>query len=130
MDVEIKIEGLKEIDRKLSQLPKNLGRRALLNAIRPAARMVRDDIKARSPVGETGDHKKSIKVKARRQKYTKQYHVQVAVGGDYKSNWLEYGTSRMAAQPHFRPAADAKRGEARKMMVDAIMGAINKVWKR
>jgi len=128
MTFSSRVTGVKELDAKLKKLPKKLGRRAVLNALRPAARIIRDDIKNDAPV-LTGDHKKSIKVKTRAAGKSQANSIEVFVGGDYKSNWLEYGSVHNSAHGHFRRGYDSKKNQAAKKIGDEIFAQIDKVMK-
>ena len=133
MTMEFEVKGLKEIDAKLKQMDKKIGRKVMLGAMRPAAKMVQKEIQARAPM-ETGEYADSISVKAVAAKYGGKYQTRMEAfanrkKGGYKANWLEYGTSTNNSYPHFRPAADSKEAQAQKMMGSKIFEAIDKHWK-
>jgi hypothetical protein len=48
---------------------------------------------------------------------------------DRKAVWLEYGTSKMAARPYFRPARDKVRDEVNDLVRKAVNKALRTVWK-
>lgn len=64
-ELDIKIEGLAELDRKLRGMTDNLAQRALRNAVRAGATVVLRDMRTRVPVGpahfEHGTKKHSTK---------------------------------------------------------------------
>lgn len=66
------------------------------------------DMKARAPLGPTGNLRRSI--------HTKQYAEVVVVAVDRKvaphAGLVEFGTSKMTPRPYFRPAVDAAKGIA------------------
>lgn len=134
MDVEVKVEGLAEIDKKLRLLPERIGRNAMRRALRKGANVIRDQ--ARVNARNLDDPRtsesivKNIAVQGGNRRREKQEGGPVmrvgvlggakskrgggtyAVGGS-KSNpggdtwyWrlLEFGTSKMAARPFMRPA--------------------------
>lgn len=128
--IETKIEGLKELDRKLAELTRQLHDRALRQSVGDAARLVRNKARQLVPV-DTGLLKKNI-IAARSRRNSKpgreQWNVALKqktlkygntranrrknrVGKSYKVDgpafygaFIERGTSKMAARPFLRPA--------------------------
>lgn len=62
---ELKVTGLEDLDRRLSQLPRKMQTRVLGNATRAAARVIRDAAKRNVPK-RTGALHRAIKVKGKR----------------------------------------------------------------
>lgn len=141
MKVEFKIEGAKELDDLLKQLPGRVAGRVAANSLRSGARIIRDEAKRQVPV-DTGDLQKSIKVLTGRtaKRDSRIVHVGVFGKDSRLAHLVEFGTaahriatktkqvlaflvgySRVYARsvqhpgakekPFLRPAADAKVGE-------------------
>ncbi len=116
-----------DIKKKLGQLPGIIQQRVVVGATRAAAKVVADEAKENVPV-RTGLLKKSIAVRMVPKRKTADGHVKfyvvplskvkgtakVSVGGQsgklkyttyaYYAHMVEFGTSKMAAQPFLRPA--------------------------
>ena len=129
----IKVNGLKELEKTLKELPGRLGEKVLRAALRRAANVIKKDAQNRVPVlasptkyRNSGTVKNAIKV---RKSKTAKYGVYVGVkpltnkkileykaaGGKSNQNpndpyywWqLEFGNANMAARPFLRPAFEA-----------------------
>jgi HK97 gp10 family phage protein len=129
--LEVKIEGLDDLDEALKSIPDKLRKRALRNALAAGARVVRDAARAkrradsaRASIINTsnlpwrhGTVEKAISVrtsKVARQAGDVGVFVNVKPvrpGGRDDPNdpfywrWLEFGSSKMAARPFLKPAA-------------------------
>lgn len=131
------ISAFKDLEKLLKQLPEPLAKKALEDAARAGANLLRREIRARAPQGE-GKLKRNILVKKnKRTKYAVNYKVGVA-GKIYYAHFIEFGTSPhliaakrkklltdgqeafgkevqhpgQSARPFLRPAVDAKGQEA------------------
>ncbi len=95
---------LKKLLKSLKQFPVRVQKNVVSGAIRKGAAVVRDEMRTKAPK-DTGDLKKSIKIKKRRSpKDTVKFSVKPFGGlNTAKAYWLEYGTSKMPAQPFIRP---------------------------
>lgn len=116
----VRIEGLKELDRALSQLPKatakNVLRRTAIRALAP----VIADAKLRVPVDE-GDLRDSLKVAGKLSKRQQRKNAKAVAEGKAAvqlyagpaalphAHLVEFGTSHMPPQPFMRPAWDANK---------------------
>ena len=107
----VRVEGLRELDQALTELPratarnvlKRAGMRALEPVVTEAARLAPELF---------GDLKDSVAVSDRRpRRHRKQSDVEVFGGpGPYPQAHLqEFGTQHHAAQPFMRPAWDSKK---------------------
>lgn len=150
MKVAFRIEGAKELDDLLKQLPGRTAGRIGSNALRAGARVIRDEAKRVVPV-DTGDLRDSIKVITGRADRRTQRIVHVgSFGPDSRlAHLVEFGTAvhRITAkagkvlayisgfqrvfarsvlhpgakpQPFLRPAGDAKAREALDTMGDVL----------
>jgi len=108
--MEVKISGLNNLLIKLSVLDSRLDN-AMDEALNEIAEKIRDDAKNFVPV-DTGALQKSIRVEKKRR-----LEVSVVAGGGGIINpksgrevnyagYVEFGTSRMRAQPYMQPALE------------------------
>lgn len=135
---EIKVEGLKQLEATLKQLPARLGEKVMRGALRASAQVIRKDAQSKAPIlkepkkgRKPGTVKNAITV--RRSKKDK-FGVYVGIkgigkkavkefkasGGKARENpddpfywiFLEFGTAKMPAAPMLRPAFEARKLEA------------------
>lgn len=112
----VHIEGLRELDQALSELPKATARNVLVRVLKKGAETVRDAWEPHVPV-LTGHLKGSIvvgpksKLTPRQKRDAKQdgkFFAEYFVGtSDPAGQFNEFGTIHMAAQPSGRPAWDS-----------------------
>lgn len=122
-DFDIQITGLKELDRALQELAWPAARRALRKGMRQGANVVRDEARAKAPI-DSGNLKRRIRTRERSEEAgNMRFDIEVPRSAFY-GRFLEYGTSKMAAKPFLRPAAEAKTEEAVTVMRDALSEAI------
>jgi HK97 gp10 family phage protein len=121
-------EGLRKI---LRALPDEVNMRANKLGAVAMAQFVREKAKSNAPKGETGNLSRAIIVRKEKDggaKWIQFYDVAVRTRGGRKSkktgvvpdsayywHFVEFGTSRMAAQPFLRPAIEDNR--------DAVVGS-------
>ncbi|MPZ58439.1 MAG: hypothetical protein GEU91_18490 [Rhizobiales bacterium] len=108
-----KIEGLRELDQALTELPRAVARSALLRTLKEQGQPIAAAGAALAPRGETGQLAQSYMVGtklSRRQKKLnrKESMVEVYIGPTPhpKSVQTEFGNAHQAPQPHLRPAWD------------------------
>lgn len=122
-DFAVEITGLKELDRALQELAWPAARRALRKGMRQGANVVRDEARAKAPV-DSGLLKRQIRTRERSDLGgDMRYSVEIPRSA-YYGRFIEYGTSKMAAKPFLRPAAEAKTEAAVTAMRDALAEAI------
>lgn len=136
---EMRLDGLKELQSTLKDLPDRIGNNVMRSALRAGAQVIRKEAQQRVPVlQDEVPHRKRATVKnairirrSRRDKVGLFVGVkplkgaQIAAfkkgGGGKGSNnpndpfywtFLEFGTAKMAARPFLRPAFETKKGEA------------------
>lgn len=100
---KIIVTGDKEIDRKLRQLEAKLAKKVIRQALRPALKPTLALARELAPVGETGDTKKAIKIRAGLRSRGRIKIVVMIGAGDFKGktfygSFPEFGTSRQKAQ--------------------------------
>ncbi len=125
MKVTVKVEGLADLNRRLTQLPKAIQGRPLRTAVAAGGRVIQQEAKARVPV-DTGLVRDRIRVMSMRQEQ-RNARAEVVVGvrrvekntrrtDPFYWRFIEFGTRFKPARPFLRPALENKRTEA----VDAI----------
>lgn len=116
------LSGVDELNRVFKQLPKKLGEKAVLNAVRAGARTVRDEARRLVPV-KTGQLRKDIKViTEKKSRRTAEKLVSVGVKGPsaFRAHFIEFGTRNFPARPFLRPAAANKAEEAIRIMTTQL----------
>jgi HK97 gp10 family phage protein len=134
----VRVEGLRELDHALRELPDRIANRGLRASVYAGAKVIRDEAKIRAPKAARslgpyqpppGTLKRSIIMKHVRElsgggrqtffvlvRHGKKYRKQGKRGNLSQDAWywrfLEFGTRKMHARPFLRPALEAKRREA------------------
>jgi len=123
---DFEVQGLKELNERLQQLPVKLERNILRGAIRAGAQTIVQAAKQLCPVGDPsgenvrlyGGYRGALRdsIHARGvQSKNGMIIGGVSVGGTSKkgtdtfyARFIEFGTSKMTARPFLRPAIDSK----------------------
>lgn len=125
MSVGFRIEGLDELERQFDRLIDTSKKTVMRKALNAGIAPIKKEAKANAPV-KTGLLKKSIRSKQMRQ--TKYPAVGIFVSGKaYYWQFIEEGTSKMAAAPFLRPAADSKHEEGVGKFKERLKVEIDKV---
>jgi HK97 gp10 family phage protein len=122
------VEGLGDVQRLLKQLPPRMRSKHVRKATRQAIALVRNDIKARAPVGELGRLVKLVRIRPRRgkrgyQKASLEYRTEGSAGDPKNAffwRFLEFGTKHIPAQPFVFPAADRQFKRVVRKVQDAV----------
>lgn len=115
---KVRVEGLRELDRALGELPRQTGKRLALKVMKEAARPLSEAGAANAPLGPTGNLKASYgvgtKLTRRQGKLNrKESPVEVYVGpNDPAAIQTEFGNEHQAPEPHLRPAWDTGKDKA------------------
>lgn len=106
---KLEVQGAKEIEKVLDDLPDKMREKTVMNATRAGARVIRDEAKSRVPV-RTGELRDAITVKTVK-KSKRSGEDLVKVGFEKptsrRAHLTEYGTVHSPAQPFMRPAIDS-----------------------
>ncbi len=130
MTVTVKVEGFKELERALHELPnkataKNVMKRVLLRRGEPVARAARANV----PI-EEGWLQESIDVSGKLSRRQRSMHkkphrdeveVFIGPGPDPAAHLVEFGSSHQRAQPFLRPAWDQHKA-------GVLSGIANDMW--
>jgi HK97 gp10 family phage protein len=118
--ISMTVRGSSELRRNLNRLRGNERRRAQQDGLDAGARIVETHAKVYCPV-DTGTLRNSIMV----DEVTPNKAV-IAPHTDYAEH-VEFGTSRMAAQPYMRPALDQHEGEILAAVEATIADFVNSI---
>jgi HK97 gp10 family phage protein len=128
--VKVRVDGLREIQDALHQLPKATAKNVMRRVLKARAQPIAEKARQLVPVDE-GDLRDSIVVStklAKSQKKTnKKEHrdeVEMFVGPDNRpqAHWMEFGTFKDQAQPFMRPSWDSTKD-------DLLTGIAHDLWK-
>lgn len=139
-----KVEGLRDLKRRLDALEQAAAGKALRGATRYAMVPVRDAAIQNAPVG-VREHKtykgrivfpgflsRSVKLRSKlsRDKNTAWAEVGVKHEAFYGVHFLEYGTSRIARRPWLRPAMDNNQHQAQQRLKERLKHLIDKARRK
>ncbi|MDB5992402.1 MAG: hypothetical protein JWQ10_3805 [Herbaspirillum sp.] len=137
------VQGLRELQEAMKQLPANIAKNVLRGAVNAGATVIRKEAAARAPVytGEVseghpppGTLKRSLYQKQIREKSSavlQTFFVGVRQGKSAKKSkkglidawyvrFVEFGTAKMSARPFMRPAFEAKKQAAVQAIKDYL----------
>ena len=120
---EITLSGDKALDRQFAALGDAARGEALLGALVSGALLMSNDAKAKAPV-KTGNLRRSIHVG---DEASGPDWAECAVGTNVEyAPFVELGTSKMAARPFLRPAAESTRADVRREIVGALRAQLRR----
>lgn len=138
----VRLEGFRELERALNELPKSTGRNVLRRVAKGALEPMADKARGMAPV-ERGDLKQSIQVSEKRTKrvtrlnrFDRNTGVEVAMGpvsGKGVLNYAtfaEFGTNDTRARPFMRPAWESGKDDALEYVKANLGSEIEKTAKR
>lgn len=130
MAKKLKITGDRKVDKALARLDAKIAKKALRKSARESMKIVKAQAVANAPVGETGNLKKSIKVRSGKRSRSS-ISSQVITDKDkaYYSPMVEFGTQHQPANGFLRRAYDSKQDEARAKAIDQIKAEIKAAGK-
>lgn len=114
---KVRVEGLRELERALRELPRATGKNVLKRALMRAGEPIEADAERLAPV-LTGHLQTSIGTgtkltRRQRRQHRPQSAVEVFVGAaEPKAHMQEFGQAHHAAQPFLRPAFDSNKMRA------------------
>lgn len=110
----VSVEGFRDLDRALKELPRATGKNVARRTLRNAGQPIADAAAAAAPVDQ-GHLRDSYAVSTKlnptqRKQHRKRDPVEMFIGtNDPAGVQTEFGNIRVTAQPHFRPVWDAGR---------------------
>jgi HK97 gp10 family phage protein len=136
MKMEMRVEGLQQLDRALRELPRRFARRSLRRALAAGAKIIRDTARQLAPVDSGYLRKQIILYRPRnKQGYAELFEIGVRLKGTKAANakrlrhggrqpdprasrwpayywrFIEFGTSKMPARPFLRTAFESRQSE-------------------
>lgn len=119
-DLDLQVEGLADLERKLLALGGAAAPRALNKGLRAGANVVLKEARRRVRK-KTGETAKKTKVKAQGVQGSESTQ---SITTNYVGRFLELGTSKMQPYPFLRPAMESKAIEAVEEARDVTLAAI------
>lgn len=127
-----KVEGFKELDDALAQLPKATRRNVIGRVMKTVLTPMLEAAKQNVPV-RTGKLRESLAITAKRHRGVKKVNEverYLATQGAPHAHLQEFGTVDMAANPYMRPAWDAGAPKAAQDLQDEMWKEITKATER
>lgn len=132
-----KIEGLRELERALADLPRSTGRGVLRRVLKKAAEPIAADAEANAP-RNTGALSREVTVasrltrhQARMQRRMGKSEMEMHIGVRRTAGVQnEFGNANQPAQPFMRPAWDANKDSALRTIADDLGSEIEKAAAR
>lgn len=153
--MKVKVEGLRDLERALSELPKATGKNVLRRVARGALEPMAAQAKAKAPddpATAAPDLRRSITISEKRTRRAKKSTARRLVGGKWRSDpstgiemamgpasgggvlnyatLQEFGTVKMAANPYMRPAWDSGAQGALDYIKDSLRTEIERAAAR
>ena len=142
-DATVELSGFRELAAALREIGPRAAKNTLRRAVSSGAVLVRNEARARAPV-DSGEMKKDIQVKREKDQrdgpLSAKYSVFVRSGkksrlsgrsrnvqkDSFYWKFVEFGTSKMAAQPFLDPAFQSKKEDAVKAIGESLDEGIQK----
>ena len=129
--VTVTVQGDRELAKLLHELPAEMRRSVMREAIRPAADLVHAAIHPRIPV-RTGKLKESLETRETQIRGEPSAVVLFSRKGGKvgrRAHFTEYGTVKMRAQPAFWPGVEATEAEAARAVEERVTAAVVAYWE-
>jgi HK97 gp10 family phage protein len=126
MKLSLKVEGGAQLSKRLQELPQAVSNRMLRAALMEAGEPIRRAASAKAP-RRPGAPDIAENIRIRPARVERPNDVAVVIGpttGFYYGFFLEYGTTRMQAQPFLRPAFEENVTQVINTMTAAIWRAL------
>ena len=125
MSIGFRIEGLDELEKQFDRLADTSKKKVMMKALNAGVAPIKKEAKKNAPVNK-GVLKSQIRSK--QMKYTEKPAVGIYVSGKaFYWYFIENGTSKMAAAPFLRPAADSKHEEGVGKFKEKLKAEIDKI---
>ena len=130
----IALRGADELLKGLQELEPAIAKKILRSAMRQAAKPILDEAKRRVPV-LTGELRKSLKIRALKRNNKGRIGVVISTekgffkGETFYGAFLEFGTKKMPAKPFIRPAFEANKARAVRIVEQALKLGLDGVAK-
>ena len=136
--LRLHVEGLRELERNLHELPRSVSKRVVRHALRKGGEPVIEAARARAPV-KTGALRDSIggghrlskrQKRLHRKESAEEYFVGAGGKGARHAYLQEFGTVHHGPQPFLRPAFMVSQSEALRIIADELGKAVMRAAKR
>jgi HK97 gp10 family phage protein len=138
--IEVKVDGLKELQDDLLQLPVKIGERTLQRALTSAALPIVREAQDKIPIahqsyklygGDSADpgwlRQQIVRKKVKNSNNSAEVVVTIKQQKEsYFWRFIEFGTSKLPAHPFLRPAFESKQKEALDRFIDKLTDGIAK----
>jgi HK97 gp10 family phage protein len=142
--IETQVDGLKELQDELLQLPDRIGGRVLQSALTSAALPIVNEAKDKVPIahaayklyggGKADPGWLKSRIVRKRVRQSKNSAEVIVTFKDQRQayfwRFIEFGTSKLVARPFMRPAFEAKQSEALDRFVTRLGDAIQTARER
>lgn len=129
--VSFDIKGLDKLIKDLKQLEPKVQKKVVRKTLREGSKVIHREIKSNTVPVDSGDLRKSIKVRAgKRKRNTISVTIQtsdkenVFTGDQYYGAFQEFGTSKMPGKHYMEKAFNSKEEEAKAKMMDILAKGI------
>lgn len=138
---KVKVEGLRELDRALAELPNRTGKAVLRRTLKRAAQPMADMAESLAPV-RTDELQRSVSVSTKLARRQAKMHrrmfrndrasAEMFVGAGVlpQAHLQEFGSAEHGAQPFMRPAWDAEKRPTLDRIKDMLAEEIRKAAER
>lgn len=130
--ISFNIKGLKELENDLKLLSRSENNKIKRKAVLAGAKVIRDAVKKEAPV-RSGKLRQNIRAESAKG-HPDIAGISIRVKGKSKNpsnayywRFLEYGTSKMKANPFIRRGADESEKQAIQVMINELSQGIDKV---
>lgn len=136
MATKFRIEGLKELDEALKELPRATARNVLLRTLRQQGEPIRADGERNAPKDKGGlkaSYTVGTKLSRRQKSQNKKesaVEVYIGPGPAAKGVQTEFGNAHQAPHPHLRPAFDSNVHRVLEGIKDDLAKQIEKARER
>jgi HK97 gp10 family phage protein len=130
--LRLRLFGVKELDRALKGLEPKVRRKVISRAIRTALKVVKAAVEAAAPVGESGNLRRSVVVRAVKGRKRGVIALEVRIGeGNFKGKtyyaaFIEFGTKDIPAHGFMRKAFDETKDQARIIAMNEILAGVKR----
>lgn len=132
----VRVEGLRQLQKSLKELPRATGKNALKRALMSAGKPIESSAKARAP-RLSGHLQRSVTTGTKLTQRQKKQHkkesaveVFVGAGGLPQAHLQEFGTAEHGPQPFLRPAWDGNKMTALNLIKTDLAKEIEKARAR
>lgn len=125
-----RMEGLRDLDRVLKMLPREMRRKELEGALMTGTNQFRKNLQAATPRGRTGQASANVK----RRRYRNRDHSATVLVGWFRQGfylvWYEFGSANQPARPFARPVFDQDAPDIMRRTARSLAMRLDRAAKR